>query len=223
MDNRENQILHSWNENASAWTESVRSNSIESRKVATNKAIVETLVKHQPENVLDVGCGEGWLVRELSDRGMDATGTDGAAPLIEKAKALGNGTFHVLTYDELCARNSISSIEYDAIVCNFALVGENVSELLKTLRNQLSNRGKLFIQTVHPFAVCGDEPYQDAWRTESFANFGPGYTEAMPWYFRTVGSWLALLQSAGLIIDEVLEPIHPETGKPLSLLLTSKI
>ncbi len=223
MDNREQQILHSWNENASAWTESVRSHLIESRQVATNKAIIDTILKYNPNNVLDVGCGEGWLVRELFNRGIDATGTDGAAPLIDKAKALGDGSFHVLTYEELGASNVISSINYDAIVFNFALVGENVSELLNSLRKQLSNRGKLIIQTVHPFAVCGDEPYRDGWRVESFANFGSGYKESMPWYFRTVGSWLALVQSARLRIDECLEPIHPVTGRPLSLLLTCSV
>ncbi len=220
MDNREHQILHSWNENAAAWTESVRSESIESRQVATNKAIIDTILKHNPTNALDIGCGEGWLARELFNRGIDATGTDGAAPLIEKAKALGGGTFHVLTYEEFSATTPISSIEYDAIVCNFALVGQNVSELLISLRKQLSSKGKLFIQTVHPFAVCGDGPYRDEWRTESFSNFGPGYKEPMPWYFRTVGSWLTLLQTAGFSIDECHEPIHPGTGKPLSLLLT---
>lgn len=223
MDNREHQILHSWNENAAAWTESVRSESIESRQVATNKAIIDAILKHNPTNALDVGCGEGWLARELFNRGIDATGTDGAAPLIEKAEALGGGTFHVLAYEEFSATTPISSIEYDAIVCNFALVGQNVSELLISLRKQLSSKGKLFIQTVHPFAVCGDEPYRDAWRTESFSNFGPGYKEPMPWYFRTVGSWLTLLQTAGFSIDECHEPIHPATGKPLSLLLTCSV
>lgn len=223
MDKSEEQIIRSWHENASAWTESVRSNQIESRKVATNKAIVETIREHNPSNVLDVGCGEGWLVRELAQHGMDVTGLDGSAPLIDQARTLGNGTFHVLTYEELESATVLNDTRFDAIVCNFALVGESTNQLLSALGRLLGDNGRLFIQTVHPFAVCGDaDEYKDGWRIESFSSFGPGYREAMPWYFRTVGSWFKLVVEAGLTVEGCREPIHPMTGKPLSLLLTCR-
>ncbi len=221
MDEREQQIIHSWTENAAAWTESVRSNQIESRKVATNKAIVETIIERNPSNVLDVGCGEGWLVRELAQHGMDVTGIDCSAPLIDRARELGKGTFHVLTYDEFESTSVFDATEFDAVVCNFALVGESVELLLSSLRKLLHDDGKLFIQTVHPFAVCGpDDQYMDGWRTETFSSFGPGYKEAMPWYLRTVGSWFSVLKKAGFQVDDCKEPIHPSTGKALSLVLT---
>jgi hypothetical protein len=41
----------------------------------------------------------------------------------------------------------------------------------------------------------------------------------MPWYFRTTGSWLAAARAAQLVVDRLEEPIHPESRKPLSLLL----
>ena len=218
---KEQQIIHSWTENASAWTESVRGNQIESRKVATNKAIVDCIRKYNPHKVLDVGCGEGWLVRELAQCGMEVVGTDCSAPLIDRARESGSGTFLGLTYDDLCSTSPFEGTKFDAIVCNFALVGESVSQLLSSLRNLLSADGKLFIQTVHPFAVCGDQDeYKDGWRTETFSNFGSDYKESMPWYFRTVGSWLNIITDAGLKVDQCDEPINPSTGKPLSLLFT---
>jgi hypothetical protein len=41
----------------------------------------------------------------------------------------------------------------------------------------------------------------------------------MPWYFRTTGSWIAAAREARLVVDRFEETIHPQTRKPLSLLL----
>ena len=65
----------------------------------------------------------------------------------------------------------------------------------------------------------GEAPYRDGWKTETFRGFGEGFTEAMPWYFRTLTSWVTLLQATGFGLVEVREPVHPDSGRPLSLLL----
>ncbi len=43
----------------------------------------------------------------------------------------------------------------------------------------------------------------------------------MPWYYRTLESWLAVVRAAGYDIEWVREPAHPETGEPLSLLVAA--
>jgi hypothetical protein len=75
------------------------------------------------------------------------------------------------------------------------------------------------VQTVHPLAACGDAPYADGWRKGSWAGFNPGFTDPPPWYFRTLESWVALFRSNGLRLQEVREPVHPATGKPVSIIL----
>jgi hypothetical protein len=49
-----------------------------------------------------------------------------------------------------------------------------------------------------------------------------GAWRPMPWFFRTVGSWVALLREAGYELEELREPLHPQTGLPLSLLTAAK-
>ena len=83
---KEEKILESWKLNATNWIEVIESNAIESRKLATNNAIVNAVVNAQPVSVLDIGCGEGWLAKELSDRGMSVTGIDAIPALIDKAR-----------------------------------------------------------------------------------------------------------------------------------------
>lgn len=218
MDDNEQQILKSWDVNASAWTKSIRTNQIKSREIATNKTIVDALIAHKPKNVLDVGCGEGWLVRELIKNGIAATGIDGSASLIKDAQEMKMGTFYVIKYEELDSSGVLSNDKYDAIVCNFALISQSIDNLLKALKNLLAKEGKLFIQTVHPFSCGEKEVYKDDWRTETFSNFGTDYKEPQPWYFRTFGSWIDTLGKNGFKIIECREPLNPATGRPLSVL-----
>ncbi len=63
-------VLDSWNNNASAWINTIENDEIESRKLVTNKAIVDAVVSYSPATILDIGCGEGWLTREFTVMGI---------------------------------------------------------------------------------------------------------------------------------------------------------
>lgn len=222
LPNFEKQLTDSWEANARAWTTVVQSRQIESRRVATDAAIWAAITAHQPKRVLDVGCGEGWLARELANRGLEVTGVDGSAALIAEAQRNSNAAFRVLNYDEIVADPARLAGPFDLIVCNFSLLSEELNSLLTSLRQALSTHGALIIQTVHPWSACGDEPYEDGWRMESFAAFGETFPQPMPWYFRTLSSWLATLQHAGFSLEECHEPKHPETQKPLSIIFACR-
>ncbi|MEX2284428.1 MAG: class I SAM-dependent methyltransferase [Gemmatimonadota bacterium] len=217
------QLARSWDANANAWTRLVRSHGIESRRVATDAAIVDAISASSPKRVLDVGCGEGWLCRALADRGINAVGVDGSAALIESARALTGGEFHHLSYEKLAANpEQLGVASYDLIVCNFSLLHEELDQLLGSLSTMLEVSGALLIQTVHPWSARGTAAYTDGWRTESFSSYPEAFAQSMPWYYRTLGSWVEVLQHAGFAIEQIIEPAHPDTGDPLSLLIAAK-
>lgn len=205
----------SWHDNAALWTRAVRDGVIESRRLATDAAILDAVCRSHPRKVLDLGCGEGWLVRALAERGVEAVGIDGSAPLIDAARQ-GGGTFIRLGYDELTANPASCGSGYDVIVANFALLHEDLTPLLAALHRILNGQGKLLIQTLHPLAA--DAPYEDGWRREEFAGWDGSWTP-MPWYFRTLQSWVRSLRDGGFVLHDLAEPRHPEDGHPLSLLL----
>lgn len=219
MQNSQEELKESWSSNAEAWTRAVREERIESRRLATNAAIIEAVAARPRCRTLDLGCGEGWLARELAQRGFDVAGVDGSAELVSKAAELGGGLFRTLSYEEITTRPDTLEGPYDNIVCNFSLLGEELRPLLMALRSQLSDSGCLSIQTLHPHAAVGNEPYRDGWRVESFAGMGDASWTPMPWYFRTIASWFNELGEAGYHILTLNEPVHPVTGRPLSLLL----
>lgn len=210
------QIERSWRANAPAWTAAVREGRIASRRLATDAAIVEAVMAHRPRRVLDLGCGEGWLARALSERGVETVGVDASEPLVAAAREAGGGEFHVCSYGELGSAGHLGM--FDVVAANFALLGDPLDDALTGARGLLGAGGALVIQTVHPWAAR-DGDYRDGWRTERFVAFGEGFAEPMPWYFRTLQSWLDALARAGLRIHGMREPAHPETGEPVSLIL----
>jgi 2-polyprenyl-3-methyl-5-hydroxy-6-metoxy-1,4-benzoquinol methylase len=220
---QEDALVRSWSRNADAWTRTVREGGIESRRLATDAAIVRTVLERRPRQVLDLGCGEGWLARALAEQGTGVVGIDVSPELVEAARRAGGGEFHAVSYDTLVADPSLARGEYDAVVCNFSLLDEHLQPLLAALRSVLCPGGVLVIQTVHPWTAAGEGAYEDGWRTETFAGFGEGFAAPMPWYFRTLASWMAVLAAAGYALADLREPLHPNTGRPASLILTCRV
>nr|WP_182915717.1 hypothetical protein [Massilia cavernae] len=71
--------------------------------------------------------------------------------------------------------------------------------------------------------ACGDAPYRDGWREGSWAGFSSDFTDPPPWYFRTLESWIRLYSNHGFRLVEVREPVHPASGKPVSVILIGEL
>lgn len=220
MPSPETTLLQSWHRNAQSWIEAIRSGSIESRREVTDQAIVLAILGRQPERVLDLGCGEGWLLRALEKRGIEAVGVDGDATLVEAARAAGSSVVHVASYEELVEAKVNIGGGYDLICANFALLHQDIIPLLAAMSALLAPGGALVIQTLHPWTVAAGN-YQDGWREETFTGF-KGQWHPMPWYLRTLSSWLNALDMAGFRLVSLQEPQHPQSSVPQSLLLVAE-
>ncbi|MGH8347934.1 MAG: class I SAM-dependent methyltransferase [Pseudomonas sp.] len=216
----ESTLLDSWHHNAQAWIDAIRTSSIESRLKVTDQAILLAVLGRQPERVLDLGCGEGWLLRALTERGIDAVGVDGDATLVEAARAAGTAPVHLASHEQLAEAKVDIGRDYNLICANFALLHQDIIPLLAAMNSLLAPGGALVIQTLHPWtAAAGD--YQDGWREETFSTF-KGQWQPMPWYYRTLSSWLNALDMAGFALASLREPQHPQSPVPQSLLLVAE-
>jgi 2-polyprenyl-3-methyl-5-hydroxy-6-metoxy-1,4-benzoquinol methylase len=214
-------IVESWRKNARPWVSAVRDQKIESRKLVTNRAIVEAAMSRSPLTALDIGCGEGWLARELAEYGVRVIGVDVVPDLIEQARLAGGGEFRVASYEDIAAGKLDARV--DAVIANFSLIGkESVEGVLRRVPDLLTESGTLVIQTLHPVTACGDLPYIDGWREGSWAGFDDDFSDPAPWYFRTLESWLQLLAETGFQIVETREPLHPATGLPASVIFIAQ-
>ncbi|HKK06427.1 MAG TPA: class I SAM-dependent methyltransferase [Gammaproteobacteria bacterium] len=210
-------VLRSWTKNAAAWVEAVRERQIESRRAATDAAIVDAVLSRAPRSVLDIGCGEGWLARELANHRIRVTGVDAVPELVQTAQTAGGGHFLLMPYDRLSVATVGTAV--DVAVANFSLLGKESTEaVFRAIPGLLNPSGAFMIQTLHPFFACGDMPYRDGWREATWQGFETDFAAPAPWYFRTMESWIGMFGENGLTVREVREPVHPQTRQPASVI-----
>lgn len=212
-------IMASWNTNAGNWISTIDHNEIESRVLVTNAAILKAINDFTPASILDIGCGEGWLTRALRGQGLNAFGVDGVEALIQHAIEKDGDHYAVASFQDLASGAFAAKELAAAAVINFALLDKTDTEsLLKNIHRLVQKGGKLFIQTLHPLTLASQEAYVSGWREGSWKGMKRNFDQPYKWYFRTLGDWLQLFISAGLEIQEVREPLHPETGQPASMI-----
>lgn len=86
---KEQKIINSWKNNVQPWIQAVREGEIESRLLVTDSTIVDVILKQSPQTVLDIGCGERWLSRELNKSNITTLGIDVVPDFIKSAQKKG--------------------------------------------------------------------------------------------------------------------------------------
>lgn len=220
-DQFESHIVQSWRQNVAAWTDAVRSGKIESRRSVTDRAILDSVFSEAFASAVDIGCGEGWLVRALQRSNIEVVGLDAVPEFIESAQHKGPGDYRCIDYNDL-AQNGLGQ-RFDLAVCNFSLLGkDSVATLVSSIPQLLRPGGRFIVQTLNPHSAAGND-YRDGWRVGSWEGFGEEFVNPAPWYFRTLESWLALFQESSWAVSSIAEPSYPDDGLPVSIIFSTKV
>lgn len=214
-----NKIINSWDVNAKEWITLIENQGIASRKI-TNPAILNVISQYAPKKILDMGCGEGWLTRALSSKGFEAYGADAIQDLLLHARKNGNEEYIQLSYQEIIDGTIIPFQPFDAVVFNFSLYEEKeTGELLKQIKPHLNPDGLVFIQTLHPFAMIkNDLPYKSQWMDNAWKGLPGSFKAPHDWYYRTIEDWLDVINTSGLQIRSIREPLTDDGKSPASVI-----
>ncbi|MDH5694291.1 MAG: class I SAM-dependent methyltransferase [Gammaproteobacteria bacterium] len=216
-------IVESWRKNATPWVKAIANGEIESRVASTNQAILESVIKKEPKNLLDIGCGEGWLIREVlktSIKDVSCTGIDVVPDFRDYVEESG-GKFLELSYEDYSTESFPEN--FDVIVSNFSLLGkDSVENVVRHSLNNLAPKGFMIVQTLHPEVASVSNSYKDGWREGNWDGFSEEFVEPAPWYFRTIDSWRLLFERSGFEELVVQEPVHPKSGLKMSVLFEAR-
>lgn len=216
--------MEAWKKNSSSWIVTIDNEEIDSRNLITNMSIVQQVLSNKPKNVLDVGCGEGWLTRRLTEEGIDTLGIDGSEGLINNAIKKGNGNFSIMEYEEIRNGKLNKERKFDMMIFNYSLFGKDITrDIIRILKNNLADNGKLLIQTIHPENNSLITKRQSGWIKETGSGLNKRFKKSYEWFFRTRDDWERLISSSGYSLLQTLNIEHPQSKEMISIIFVAEL
>lgn len=227
------EAFRAWEELAAWYDEKMGDEGDLWHRTLIDPGLLQVLGPVRALELLDLGCGNGYLCRRFAREGARVTGVDASAAAIERARRrearepLGI-TYHVADAADLSV---LSDASFDVVVSNMALMDiEDAEGAIREVARVLRPGGRLVFSLSHP---CFDLPggasawvvervdfTSTVWRKvhryrELFAApvpwrlegdrlaYTPAYHRPLSWYVRT-------LRAAGFVVTALEEPAPTE-------------
>lgn len=221
--NARNLTRERWEANADYWVKIIREGRDRYRTGLTDGAVLDAIGPCAGLRILDAGCGEGYLARELASRGADVTGVDLTQGLIDAANShppVSNGGSASFT------RAGVESLpfadgEFDLVVGNHLFSHlRDPAEAIGEFGRVLRSGGRLIVLTLHPcFYIENSErgattsvPAADYFRgrgiDQRFLVDGLESPAEITSWLRPLEYYSGTLRDAGFVIADLREP-HP--------------
>jgi SAM-dependent methyltransferase len=174
-------------------------------------------------NILDAGCGEGYLSRALAQAGANTIGVDARADLVKPAQEIAAEAglpidYYVGTVDNL----PIGDGQCDVVVCNHLLNDlQDLATPLREFARVTREGGKLVILMLHPCfygahterSISHRYPTPDEYfrvRTieQEFKVAGITSPAKVSMWFRPLEDYVSTLHESGFYITSLSQP-HP--------------
>lgn len=179
------------------------------------------------ERCLDVACGQGVLCRLLRELGMEMTGVDAAAELIDAARQRGpsNIHYHVADAKDL---GFLPEDHFDAACCVLAIQNIHpIQPVFAGVAQRLRAGGRFIVVMMHP---CFRGPHETSWgwdpaqggvqyrrvdryllprKTPITTHPGKDASQYTWTFHKPIEAYVKALRTAGLLVDAIEEwPSH---------------
>jgi SAM-dependent methyltransferase len=215
------ELRQAWEENAAAWVEWARAPGHDSYWRFHRDLFLE-LVPPPSGRTLDLGCGEGRLMRDLAALGHDVAGVDVSPTMVAAAReAAPEMELHVAD----AAALPFDDGAFGLVVAFMSL--QDVDDLRGAIweaARVLGPGGRFCLAIVHPFSSAGKfaEPEVDApfviegsyldERTSDLTVERGGLVMRFVSRHTPLETYVEELTASGLLIDQLREPKVPDSG-----------
>lgn len=213
-------------ENSAFWVKIIREQLDQYRTDLTDAAVLSALGSVEGSEVLDGGCGEGYLSRELSRRGAEVTGLDLSTSLIQEA--VNEATRHDLRVNHYVA--SLEAIpeddeKFDAVVCNHVMTDVvDAGAAIKEIARVTKPGGRLVVLMLHPCfytahaerdangTISVDRYFDTRAISQEFKVAGITSPGEVHMNFRPLEYYTTAILDSGFVITSLTEP-HPSAAQ----------
>ena len=207
-----------WDSAAEDWRIQVGDEGDSNRRLNSDPVLWEFAGDVSGLDVLDAGCGTGYLSRKLSERGARVTGVDFSERMIEIARAEGRGIdFRVDSASELA---TVGDGQFDLLVSNYVLMDiPDLEATAAAFSRVLKAGGAAVLVFSHPCfpqgrAAVSDEGREVTYRWD-FSYFerrkctdGPWghFKSEFIWFHRPLSDYWKAFAAAGFGVERFEEP-----------------
>ena len=169
------------------------------------RPVLELLAPKAGERILDLGCGDGTLTKELSDMGAVVVGVDASPEMVATAKAKGLDA-RVADAEHLAFEGGERDEKFDAVMSNAALHWmSDHHAVVRGVWNALVPGGRFA-------AECGGEGCVRIIREGmkiALGKRGIDYKSRNPWKYPEVETFSNILENQGFKIDYIARIDRP--------------
>ncbi|NNF13294.1 MAG: methyltransferase domain-containing protein [Gemmatimonadetes bacterium] len=206
-----------WNGIASDWQIQVGDDGDANRRLNSDPVLWDFAGSVEGRDVLDAGCGTGYLSRKLAERGARVVGIDLSDEMIEIARSRGPEIdFRV---DSITVLHSVGDEEFDLVVANYVLMDvPHLQEAVDAIYRVLRPAGRTVVVFSHPCFPQGertDGADGEAIFTWTRSYFEPlriveppwgHFTSDFIWFHRPLSDYWKAFSAAGFAVTRFEEP-----------------
>lgn len=218
-------IVKRWDEIADIWEKKMGDDGDLVHQLLINPVVFEFIEKvfKQHNTVIDIGCGNGYLIPKLEEFSLSVYGLDFSKNMLKYAeKRISNPDrlihLNVEKPDKLILNKFLQ--KFDIAIANFLLDSlKNLEKAIATINMILKKDGYLIVSIAHPWFYI---EHGNFLKDPSYLKEGKYYVKLnslnfyLPYYFRRLETYFTTFRKHQFEFIEIKEPVKPNVfPKPI--------